>query len=214
MEDTSVVMTNQQTHQQITDLVSACSGYWELRGIAQERREEMRLELEQHLEQAVRDGKSLEAVVGPNPLSFAETWAREIPNTLSRGFSGILRWALYRWLAYVLAFFGMIALFEHLVLRSPTFAFTPVHALILAGFALFGLVEATAGFFSPHMQSRERRELLLFAVYALILLVLLVILRLSGVSFTTTLFRWDWPITVLVTVSALVLWLLRWRFAK
>ncbi len=53
-------IVDQQTQQQISDLVNACRGYWELRGIAQKRRTEMRLELEQHLEQAVRDGKSKE----------------------------------------------------------------------------------------------------------------------------------------------------------
>ncbi len=80
-------LVDQQTQQQISDLVNACRGYWELRGIPQDRRNEMRLELEQHLEQAVRDGKSLEAVVGPNALAFAESWARETPHQSSRGFS-------------------------------------------------------------------------------------------------------------------------------
>ena len=49
-------IVDQQTQQQISDLVNACGGYWELRGITQERRTEMRLELEQHLEQAVFAG--------------------------------------------------------------------------------------------------------------------------------------------------------------
>ena len=55
-----MTMVEKSTHQQIADLVNACGGYWELRGIPEPRRKEMRLELEQHLEQAVRDGKSLE----------------------------------------------------------------------------------------------------------------------------------------------------------
>ena len=37
-------MVDQQTQQQISDLVNACRGYWELRGIPQDRRNEMRLE--------------------------------------------------------------------------------------------------------------------------------------------------------------------------
>jgi len=75
-----MIVVDQQTRQQISDLVNACEGYWELRGIRGESRAEMRLELEQHLEQAVRDGKSLEAVVGSNALAFAESWARETPH--------------------------------------------------------------------------------------------------------------------------------------
>jgi hypothetical protein len=74
-----MTMVDQETHQQIADLVHACAGHWELRGIPESRKKEMRLELEQHIEQAIRDGKSLEAVVGPNALAFAESWARETP---------------------------------------------------------------------------------------------------------------------------------------
>src|SRR5258708_17372369 len=69
---------DQHTQQQIADLVAACAGYWELRGIAREHITEMQLELEQHLQQAVSDGKSLEAVLGPNPAAFAEAWARDM----------------------------------------------------------------------------------------------------------------------------------------
>ncbi len=45
---------DQHTQQQIADLVEACAGYWELRGIACASNTEMQLELEQHLQQAVR----------------------------------------------------------------------------------------------------------------------------------------------------------------
>ena len=92
----------------------------------------MRLELEQHLQQAVYDGKSLEAVVGSNPLTFAEAWAREMPHRFSGGFTIVLRWLVYSWLAYVLAFLGIVALFDHLIYRLSTFPFTTTHALILS----------------------------------------------------------------------------------
>ena len=69
---------DQQAQRQITDLMEACVGYWELRGIAREHIAQMQLELEQHLQQAVSDGKTLEAVLGPHPAAFAETWAREM----------------------------------------------------------------------------------------------------------------------------------------
>src|SRR5260221_10341061 len=76
---------DQHIQQQIADLAEACAGYWELRGIARASSHEMRLELEQHLQQATRDGKSLEAVLGPNPLAFAEAWAREMQPRFWRG---------------------------------------------------------------------------------------------------------------------------------
>ncbi|MBV9710111.1 MAG: hypothetical protein JO011_04225 [Ktedonobacteraceae bacterium] len=39
-----MTQVEKSTRQQIADLVNACEGYWELRGIAQGRRNEMRLE--------------------------------------------------------------------------------------------------------------------------------------------------------------------------
>lgn len=45
-----MTMVDQQTQQQIADLVNACGGYWELRGIPEPRRKEIRLELKQHKE--------------------------------------------------------------------------------------------------------------------------------------------------------------------
>src|SRR5690348_11029438 len=119
---------DRHTQQQITDLVHTCASYWELRGIAQDRRNEMRLELEQHLQQAVADGKSLEAVVGSNPLAFAEAWALETPHHFTGGFAIVLRWLVFSWLAYVLAFLGVVAIFDHIIFRSPTFPFTTTHA--------------------------------------------------------------------------------------
>lgn len=207
-------IVDQHTHQQITDLVNTCASYWELRGIAQDRRNEMRLELEQHLQQAVSDGKSLEAVVGSNPLAFAEAWAREIPHRFSGGFTIVLRWLVYRWLVYVLAFLGVVALFDHLIFLSPTFAFTTTHALSFAFFALFGLLEAVAGFFSLRIRTREKRDLLMFSLYALISVLILVILRLVGVPLKTPLFRWDWPITVLLLIGAAGIFWLKFRFAR
>jgi hypothetical protein len=38
-----MAMVDQQTQQQISDLINACGGYWELRGIPQERRRQKHL---------------------------------------------------------------------------------------------------------------------------------------------------------------------------
>src|SRR5260221_12132368 len=86
---------DQHTRQQIADLVEACAGYWELRGVALESSAQMQLELEQHLQQAVSDGKSLEAVLGPNPAAFAEAWAREMRPRVFRGGGQVLQALCY-----------------------------------------------------------------------------------------------------------------------
>jgi hypothetical protein len=195
-------LVDQQTQQQISDLVNACRGYWELRGIPQARRNEMRLELEQHLEQAVRDGKSLEAVVGPNALAFAESWARETPHQSSRGFTIILRWLVFDWLTYALLFLSLIALFEHLVLLSPSFPFSLAHVVAFAFIGLFALLQALAGFFSPRVRSRENRMRLTFGIYAVMSLLIVLILRLAEAPLHMILFRWDWPLTLLLIAGA------------
>jgi len=68
---------DRHTQQQIADLIEACVSYWELRGIARGHITQMQFELEQHLQQAVSDGNSLVAVLGPNSAAVAEGWARE-----------------------------------------------------------------------------------------------------------------------------------------
>ena len=108
----------------------------------------------------------------------------------------------YCWLTYVLAFLGAVALFDHLMYRLPTFPFTTTHALAVAFLALFGLLEAVAGFFSPRIRTREKRDLLMFSIYALISVLIIVFLRLVGVQLNTMLFRWDWTITVLLIIGA------------
>jgi hypothetical protein len=200
--------------QRITDLVDTCASYWELRGIAPERRAEMRLELEYHLRQAVADGKALDAVVGSNPLAFAEAWARELPHRASGGMGIVLRWVAYRWLAYVLAFLGGIALVDHVLFRALTFPFTVTHVVIVVFFAVLGLLEAGGGFLALRIRTRERRQELIFALYVLISVLLLVGLRLAGLPFQATLFRWAWPITVLVLSGAAGLFWLKARFAR
>jgi len=168
-----MTFVDQHMQQRITDLVATCANYWELRGIAPERRREMRLELEQHLAQAVADGTSLEGVVGAHPLAFAEAWARELPHRASGGVGIVLRWVAYRWLAYVLAFLGLVALVDHVLLRAPTFPFTVTHVVIVVLFAVLGLLEAGGGFLALRIRTRERRQELIVALYALISLLLL-----------------------------------------
>jgi hypothetical protein len=110
---------DQHIHSQISDLSEACARYWELRGVAKEPRDEMQLELEQHFLQAAMDGKSLETVVGPNPVAFAETWAREMHPHALRG--GVL---LLPGLAFTLCVVSTMALFQHLLAPTSSFTFT------------------------------------------------------------------------------------------
>ncbi len=196
---------NHEIPQQIADLVNACTGYWELRGIPEMRRKEMRLELEQHVEQAMRDGKTLEAVVGSNALVFAESWARETPHQFVRGGPAILRWLVFDWLAFALLFLLFIALFDHLILRSPSFSLTLVHVVAFAFIGVYTLLQAWSGFLSPRVESRESRLRVSFGVYAGISLFAILLFSLTHFPWDLVLVRWEWPVTLLLIPGALVL---------
>jgi hypothetical protein len=200
-----MMQIDQHTQQQIADLMNTCGSYWELRGIPREQRNEMRLELAQHLEQAVRDGKSLQAVVGGNALAFAESWTQETPHHAVGGFPLIVRWVLLDWLAYALAFLTFIALFEHVVLRGPSFAFTLTHLVAFAFIGMYTLIQAASGFFVPRFRNRENRLRFTFGIYAALSLLVLLVLFLTHAPLHQVLFRWDWPLTLLVLVGTIAL---------
>lgn len=174
----------------------------------------MRAELEAHLEQAVRDGKALDAVVGAKTLAFAEAWARETPHQFASRFGLLLRWLAFDWLASALLFLFVIALVAHLLFRSPSFPFSLAAAVSVAFIGLFTLLRGMVGFLSPRIRSRETRLTLTFGVYALISLSALLILILVAAPLHRVLFRWDWPVTVLLIVSAGGLFGLKFRLAR
>src|SRR6266567_5780078 len=192
---------DQHIQQQIADLAEACAGYWELRGIARASSNEMRLELEQHLQQATRDGKSLEAVLGPNPLAFAEAWAREMQPRFWRGGAIALRG-----LVYVLSIVSSTALLSQLLARAPSFTFTIFAAYLLISSGLLALLLQLGGFLAPRISTRAGREALLLAGVVLAVLVL----RLAGmkVNWSMALLSWSWPTTVVLLTLAVFLFVL------
>ena len=59
----------------ITTTLNACELVWRQQSIAADDIAEMRTELESHLREATRAGKSAESVVGPDINTFARSWA-------------------------------------------------------------------------------------------------------------------------------------------
>lgn len=187
---------DQPTHSQISDLSEACERYWELRGIAQEHRKDMQLELEQHLLQAAMDGKSPETVVGRNPAAFAETWAREMRPHALRGSALILPG-----LAYALSVISTTALVESLLAHTSSFTLTLFAAFVLIGSGIIALVLPLAGFLAVRIRTRTGRSMLLVAVPVLSAL----IARSAGVriNWSIALLSWSWPLTFLLVVLAI-----------
>lgn len=61
----------------VSRVVAECDRYWRDTGVPPAAAAEMRLELEQHLQAAVADGRSIEDVIGLDVHEFAEAWAAE-----------------------------------------------------------------------------------------------------------------------------------------
>jgi cytochrome bd-type quinol oxidase subunit 2 len=165
----------------------------------------MQLELEQHLQQAALDGKSLEAVVSPNPLAFAEAWAREMRPRVFRGGAKVLHG-----LVYALSVVSTTALVSQLLAHSPAFTFTLFAAYLLTGSGLLALLLQLGGFLAPRVRTRAGREALVLAGVVLAVLVL----RLAGlqVNWSMALLSWSWPMTiVLLALAAFLLALDWWR---
>jgi hypothetical protein len=190
-----MLILNQPTRSQISDLSEACGRYWELRGIAQEYTNEMQLELEHHLFQAAMDGKSPEMVVGLNPAAFAEAWAREMHPHALRG--GAL---LLPGLVYALSVISTTALVEPLLAHTSSFTLTLFTAFMLGGWGVAALLLPLAGFLAVRMRTRTKRSMLLTTIFVLGALVA----RLAGmrVNWSMTLLSWSWPLTFLLAALA------------
>ncbi|HLZ58591.1 MAG TPA: hypothetical protein VKR06_16760 [Ktedonosporobacter sp.] len=203
-----MIILDQSTRSQISDLSEACGRYWELRGIAQEHRDEMQLELEHHLLQAAMDAKSPETVVGPNPTAFAEAWAKEMhPHALRAGA------LLLPGLIYALSGISTTAIVELLLAHTSSFSLTLFTAFMLGGWGVMALLLPLAGFLAVRMRTRSKRSMLLAAVFILGALVA----RLSGmrVNWNMTLLSWSWPLTLGLAVLTVGLACLEcWRRAS
>ena len=56
-------------------IAADCDRYWRENGVPRRARTQMRLELDQHLEEAAADGRPASAVIGSNVARFAAEWA-------------------------------------------------------------------------------------------------------------------------------------------
>lgn len=199
---------DQHTQNQITDLVEACAQYWELRGVALEQCREMRLELEEHLVQAALDGKAPEAVLGPHPAAFAESWAREMHPRVWRAGS-----VMVPFLVYALGVVSTTALIQQVLTRASSFTLNLFTAYLLLSSGLLALLIPLGGFLASHTGTRARRGLLLLAVGTVGAL----ILREAGmqVNWSTALLNWDWPQTIILLMLAVFLFSLDvWKTAN
>lgn len=116
----------------IGDVVMTCVLHWRLRDVPDARIGEMEEKLEGHLREAVESGRSVEGVVGDDPVAFAEEWAKEARaerSSLGRALG------IGEYLAFGLVF---VAAACHLLLWSAAFEVevamvVPVMLIVWAG---------------------------------------------------------------------------------
>ena len=63
------------TDRSVDQTIAECARYWRDTGVPSDRVAEMRDELNDHLNEAVAAGQTVDSVVGPDLATFAEEWA-------------------------------------------------------------------------------------------------------------------------------------------
>lgn len=68
---------NKEEFDEVAEVVATCRIHWRIVDVPDDRADEMEQELEDHLREAVENGRSVEDVVGDDEIAFADSWAKE-----------------------------------------------------------------------------------------------------------------------------------------
>lgn len=201
---------------QVANVVMDCSFYWSRMRIPEDQIDDMRRDLDEYLEQALKDGRSVRSAVGEDVEEFAEAWAEEHgaePDPRPEPVKDVV-------MGWVLSFSGcatVLATFAHLrdwSLHVPVVWIAGIYLFIVA--AWFGqpvadlVARAKSWRYSPakSMLAAGLVVLLMAAVAGVMALFFLVI----GPRVP---FEWPWYATVvsaLVALSVVCVWL--WKFSR
>ena len=198
---------------QVVEALLACRWQWMKMRMPQDGIEEMSELLEQHIEDATRDGKPVEAVVGPDVAAFAEAWAQD---------SGIepesaeepLRHRVQGWVLSVSSFATISATFVHLMEWT---LFVPV-AWILGTYLFILSIWFFGERIDEQVQSAKRWR---YTPWKSLLAASIVVLAMVGVSVVLALFfmvvgpmfPFDWPWYATVA-SALIAFLVLFGWVR
>ncbi|GCE50352.1 hypothetical protein EI42_03630 [Thermosporothrix hazakensis] len=188
------------TQQQISSLIEACVTYWELRGVEQARIREMSAELRQHLEEAIRDGKSLEAVVGKNPTVLASAWAQE---TQPRFWRSVF--PVFRGLVLVCGVVATSALVMHLLTGLAPFGLTLLYPVTFCLMGISNLLIRMMGFMIPRIRTQVGRKGIMTGLLLGISVLVMGGVKMAGGDIDAVFLRWHWPVTFGLILLALLL---------
>lgn len=112
-------MSNERLQEQAERVLLECEICWEAMRIPRGKTDEMKNELEQHLREALDDGKPVESVVGDDTVAFAGAWGE--PYRLRQS-----RWMeVAEQVAYVFTGTAFTLAIQHLWHRSYEIPFAP-----------------------------------------------------------------------------------------
>ena len=201
---------NIQEQNKISKVIDDCVVCWVMHEIPRPKINEMELELKQHLENAVVDGKTIQSVISDNVNDFAVNWAEEITPVKKTWRDKALEW----WYCMLLS--AAVTLpWQHL--RYQEFVFTvywdtPVQILII-------VVVVKLFFSKPAWSSKilnfSSFKFFIYAymVFIVITLVFMLILYLIDISTgKTAFFEWPWTATLALMVFTSVF--CRWYSKK
>jgi len=124
----------QTENREVEELLGGCYTYWLNHHVELSQVEMMVVELNQHLQSALHDGKTIAEVVGPDPEAFAREWARETQTPLSTG-TRIIN-ALYR----CFIAFAIILLPQHVARGALHFDFPLSWDLLVLSVLVLGFI--------------------------------------------------------------------------
>lgn len=194
----------QRQEERIRDALDMCEIHWITTEVPVEKIEEMRDELWEHLREAVRDGKTVESVVGDNPVFFAEEWAAPVRPPKP------LLWKVSGWVSVNLSYAAFLLVVGHVWHWSPDFPVTPFLYLNAIGMMLltslaFGMgPPMSAGLRfegTPFRQALLVGGLTALAAAAVVGVNVAVNLAVGGWG-VSPLYHWSWPATLIVVVVA------------
>lgn len=194
-------METETLERRISEVIERCVVYWVLADVPRPEIEEMKLELQQHLRDAIQYSKPPEVVVGEDVESFAEAWADE-NRTPKSPFAILFDFAA----ASAICATALLAT-RHILDWTPVFSldlWTVVMVLILAAASQVLLSRPLARrnlFFGPWW----RKLLVGFGVGALVVGLGLVWSLTESTTLNPKLTTWSWPATLILAAATLVI---------
>ena len=185
------------------EALDLCEMHWITTDVPVEKIEEMRDELYEHLQEAISDGKLVEAVVGPDPIAFAEELASPVRPRKS------LKWKVLGLVTPQTGYAVLLLLLGHLWYWSLDFPVTPLMYAFALGAMLFSSLDfgmrmpmaTSLRFDGPPLQ-----QAVIIVGIAMSAAVVIVGINVA-VNFgdAAPLSHWSWPAPLIVAVIAFVL---------